>query len=106
MPPEDDPNNNDSDSANQESEEEPARARRETPQQQRRAREGQRRHPQEREPEDFNFIPQQASPGGNQEANEGNNEDVDPKQCNPPQDQQNHEKQPDVNQQQGSAGQQ
>jgi hypothetical protein len=39
--------------------------------------------------------------GGNQEANEGNNENVDPNQPNPPQDQQNPAPQPDVNQQQG-----
>jgi hypothetical protein len=63
LPPEDNPNNNDSDSGEQE----PPKARRETPQQQRRAREDQRRRPQERDPEDFNFMPQHANPGGNQE---------------------------------------
>jgi len=90
MPPEDNPNNNnDSDSGEQE----PPRARRETPQQQRRAREDQRRRPQERDPEDFNFMPQHANPGGNQEPDEPNNENVDPNQPNPPQDQQNPEQQ-------------
>lgn len=90
MPPEDNPNNNnESDSGEQE----PPRARRETPQQQRRAREDQRRRPQERDPEDFNFMPQHANPGGNQEPDEPNNENVDPNQPNPPQDQQNPDQQ-------------
>jgi hypothetical protein len=90
MPPEDNRNNNnDSDSGEQE----PPRARRETPQQQRRAREDQRRRPQERDPEDFNFMTQHANPGGNQEPDEPNNENVDPNQPNPPQDQQNPDQQ-------------
>jgi hypothetical protein len=58
LPPEDDPNNEESGSGNNESEEEPARARRETPRQQFRARGGYGRRPQDREPEDFNFMPQ------------------------------------------------
>jgi hypothetical protein len=105
MPPEADPNNEESDSNNNESEEEPARASRETPRQHGRARGGQRRRPQEREPEDFNFMPQHANPGGNQEPNAGNNENMDPNPPIPPQDQQNPAPQPDVNQQQGNAGQ-
>jgi hypothetical protein len=63
-----------------ESDAEPARGRR-TPQQQRRARSNQRRRPQEGEPEDFNFMPQHANPGGNQEEpNVSNNENMDPNQ--------------------------
>ncbi len=61
LPSEDDPNNEDS---GNESEEEPARERRETPRQQPRAIGGYGRHPQDREPEDFNFMPQHANPGG------------------------------------------
>ena len=64
LPPENDPDNEDSGSHNNESEEEPARGRRETPRQQPRARGGYGRHPQDREPEDFNFMPQLANPGG------------------------------------------
>jgi hypothetical protein len=103
MPPEDNPNNNVSDSVDQEPEREPPRARRETPQQQRRAREDQRRCPQKRDPEDFNFMPQHANPGGKQEANDGYSENVDPNQPNPPQDQQNPAQQPALNQQQDNA---
>ena len=99
LPPENDPDNKDSGSHNNESEEEPARGRRETPRQHGRARGGQRRRPQEREPEDFNFMPQHANPGGNQEPNAGNNENMDPNPPIPPQDQQNPAPQPDVNQQ-------
>jgi hypothetical protein len=49
----------------QEEEEPPKR----TPQQQRRTRSNQRRRPREREPEDFNFMPQHVHPGANQEEN-------------------------------------
>jgi hypothetical protein len=50
-------------------------------------------------------MPQHANPGGNQEPNAGNNENLDPNQPYPPHDQQNPAPQPDVNQQQGNAGQ-
>ena len=105
LPPENDPDNEDSGSHNNESEEEPARGRRETPRQQPRARGGYGRRPQDREPEDFNFMPQHANPRGNQDPNEEDNENVDLNQPNPPDDQQNPAPQPDLNQQQGNAGQ-
>jgi hypothetical protein len=88
MPPVNDPDEDESDTEHNESDAAPARGRR-TPQQQRRARSNPRRRPQEREPEDFNFMPQHANPGAN------------PDQPNPPQDQQNPEPQHDANQQQG-----
>ena len=50
-------------------------------------------------------MPQHANPGGNQDPNEEDNENVDLNQPNPPDDQQNPAPQPDLNQQQGNAGQ-
>ena len=73
IPSENDSEDDESDTEHNESDVPPARGSRtplRTPQQQRRARSNPRRRPQEREPEDFNFMPQHAHPGGNQQANQ------------------------------------
>jgi hypothetical protein len=106
-----------SDHENEESEPEPEpqpeQARRRTPQQRARSETPQRRWARDRDPEDFNFMPQHANPGGNRNDQgqedpnaEDNNENAAPNPPVAPHQGNAGQQQPEVNQQQQNVDQQ
>jgi hypothetical protein len=109
-----DPPLSDHESEESGSEPEPEPVRRRTPQQRVRSETPQRRRARERDPEDFNFMPQHVNPGGDQNVPaqedpnaDNNNENAVPGPPNAGQDQGDAgQQQPDAGQQQPNAGQQ